>query len=89
MCMHDNVHNNFVLPALHSEASPPLCILCPSWWPCTSSKVGASTPPVGQEASKIFSVPFDHSGHAWGGCEMMHASKYRKGKVGQSLYLQA
>ena len=47
MCMQDNVCNNFVLPALYSEASPLLCLLCPSWWPCMPDRVGASTTPVG------------------------------------------
>ena len=67
MCMQDNVCNNFILPALHSEASPLLCLLRLSRWPCMPGRVGASTPSVGQEASKIFGVPFDHSGHTWGG----------------------
>ena len=67
MCTQDNVYNNFVLSALHSEASPLLCLLRPSWLPCVPGRVGASTPPVGQETSNIFGVPFDHSGYAWGG----------------------
>ena len=66
MCMQD-VCNNFLLSALHSEASPLLCLLCPSWWPCMPGRVGESTPPVGQEASKIFGVPFDHSAMLGGG----------------------
>ena len=28
MCMQDNVCNNFILPALHSEASPLLSYVC-------------------------------------------------------------
>ena len=39
MCMQDNVCNYFALPALHSEASPLLCLLCLSWWPCLGGLV--------------------------------------------------
>ena len=50
MCMQDNVGNNFILPALHSEASPLLSYVCYirlgglvlvalSWWPCLGGLV--------------------------------------------------
>ena len=37
--MQYNVCNNFVLPALHSEVSPLLCLLCLFWWPCLDGLV--------------------------------------------------
>ena len=94
MCTQDNICNNFVLPALHSEASPLISamsiLVALSWWRCTPSRVRASTLPVGQETSKIFGVPFDHSGHALGGgankptgvSEIMHGPKLQIGQGG-------
>ena len=102
MCMQNNVCNNFVLPALHNEASPLLYLLHLSWWLCLGGLVRqvewvhphpqlAKKPPkflvylltmvamLGEEK------PTSHLGDV----RLCMASSCRKGKVGQSLYLQA
>ena len=98
MFMQDNVCNNFVLPALHSEVSPLVCLLCPSWWPCLDGLVRQVEwvhphPQLAQKPPKflvhlltIVAMLGEVEPQAnWGEVRLCMAPSFRNGKVGQSL----